>query len=113
MRVPTTKGKRLIKINAITQARLIKLLLDGDLTCQELAEETGLHYTTVLRYTRELYLVGACFIQHYEKDRRGRDNSKVYKLGVGRDATRSKLTGAQRQARVRERRRTAQLLGLT
>lgn len=113
MNPPNAKGKRLIKVNALTQAHLIKLLLDGDRTCEELAEETGLHYVTVLHYTRELHRAGACFIHHYEKDVRGRDNSKVYKLGVGKDAKRFKLTDAQKQARMRERRRMAQLLGLS
>jgi hypothetical protein len=112
MTPPTTKGKRIIKMGAITQAQLIKLMLDGELTCVELAEETGLHYVTVLQYTRELHRAKACFIHHYEKDRRGRDNAKVYKIGVGRDAKREKLTPAQRQARVRDRRRMAALLGL-
>ena len=52
MTPPNNKSKRIIKINAITQAHLIKLLLDGKFNCQELAAETGLHYVTVLQYTR-------------------------------------------------------------
>lgn len=110
---PSTKGMRIRKINAFTQAQLIKLLLDGDLNCQELAEETGLHYVTVLEYTRELHRVGAAFIHHYEKDSRDRDAIKVYKLGKGKDAKRFKLTSAQRQERVRKRKRMAALLNLT
>ena len=46
------KNKKIIKINAISQAHLIKEMLDGTLTCKELAEETGLHYVTVLQYAR-------------------------------------------------------------
>lgn len=110
---PSTKGMRIKKINAFTQAQLIKLLLDGELNCQELAEETGLHYVTVLEYTRELHRAKAIYIHHYEKDSRDRDAIKVYKLGVGKDAKRSKLTAAQRQERVRNRKRMARLLNLT
>ncbi len=91
-----------VKINALTQARLIRLLLDGAYTCSELAEETGLHYVTVLEYTRELHRAGAAHICMYEKDSRGRDALKVYKLGVGRDAKRSKLTQVERSARRRD-----------
>lgn len=106
-------NKRVIKLNSILQAQLIKLLLEGVYTCQELAEETGLHYVTVLQYTRELHRAGAAYIDHWEKDSRDRDSLKVYKVGVGKDARRSKLTSAQRQERVRKRKKMANLLGLT
>ena len=91
------------KINAITQAQLIKLLLDGIYTCQQLADETGLHYVTVLQYTRELHRFGAAHISSWEKDCRGRDILKVYKIGAGGDAKRSRLTPAQRTARYRSK----------
>lgn len=113
MNPPNNTGRRIIKINAITQAHLIKLLLDGDRTCQELAEETGLHYVTVLQYTRELYRAGAAYISHYEKDVRGRDMLKVYKIGKGKDAKRGRMTSAEKQTRVRSKQRMATLLGLT
>jgi len=104
MTPPKNKGKRIVKINTITQAHLIKLLLEGIYTCQELADETGLHYVTVLQYTRELHRVGAAHICAWEKDVLGRDLLKVYKLGEGKDARRKKLTMAQRQARYRAKR---------
>jgi predicted ArsR family transcriptional regulator len=102
--------KRVVrKINAVTQARLIKLLLEGVYTCDQLAEETGLHVVTVYQYTRELHRFGAAHIASWEKDSRGRDVIKVYKLGAGRDAKREKLTPAQRQARTREKRKAQEL----
>ena len=113
MNPPNKVGRRIVKINALTQAHLIKLLLDGDRTCQELAEETGLHYVTVLQYTRELHRAGAAYISHYEKDVRGRDMLKVYKIGKGRDAKRGKMSSAERQTRLRQRKRMATLLGIT
>ena len=101
---PRNKGKKIIKINAISQAQLIKLLLDGVYTCQELAEQTGLHYVTVLQYTRELHAAGAAYICAWEKDTRGRDAIKIYKIGEHRDAQRKRLTAAQRQAKSRAKR---------
>ena len=101
---PLNKGKKIIKINAICQAQLIKLLLDGVYTCQELAEQTGLHYVTVLQYTRELHAAGAAYICAWEKDTRGRDAIKIYKIGEHRDAQRKRLTAAQRQAKSRAKR---------
>jgi predicted ArsR family transcriptional regulator len=109
---PTHTGRRIVKINALTQAHLIKLLLDGDRTCQELAEETGLHYVTVLQYTRELHRAGAAHITRYDKDVRGRDMIKVYKLGKGKDAKREKKTACERQTQYRSRRRMATLLNV-
>lgn len=99
---PSTKGKRIVKISAFTNALLMKHLLEGIYTCEQLAEETGLHYVTVLQYTRELHRVGAAHIASWEKDVRGRDVIKVYKLGAGKDAKREKLTAVERQARCRK-----------
>lgn len=106
---PSNKGRRVIKINALSQARLIEAMLDGTYTCHELADITGLHYVTVLQYTRELHRVNAAHICAWEKDARGRDIIKIYKIGRGKDAKREKLTGAQRQARTRAKRKTLEL----
>jgi predicted ArsR family transcriptional regulator len=97
------------KLNAITQAQLIKLLLEGIYTCEQLAEETGLHYVTVLQYTRELHRFGAAHISSWEKDCRGRDIIKVYRLGEGKDAKRHKMTDSQRQARYRSKRKQIEM----
>lgn len=94
--------KQIRKINAMTQARLIEAMLDGTLTCQELAEHTGLHYVTVLQYTRELHKAGAAHICQWEADSRGRHLIRVYKIGRGKDAKRPRMTSAQRQARTRQ-----------
>ena len=90
----------LMKINAYSQAQLVSNLLDGDLTCAELAEVTGLHSVTVLEYCRELYRARAVHIVRWEADARGYSTVKVYKLGRGKDAPRPKLTpAAMAQAR--------------
>ncbi len=106
----TTIKRTCRKINAITQAQLIKLLIEGVYTCQQLADETGLHYVTVLQYTRELHRFGAAHISSWEKDSRGRDILKVYKLGAGKDAKRQRMTAAQRQARTRDKKRAIAIL---
>lgn len=92
------------KMNAFAQGVMIKHMLEGVYTCQELAELTGLHYITVLHYARELHRAGACHISSWEKDIRGRDVIKVYKIGVGKDAKREKMTDVERQARSRSKR---------
>jgi len=106
---PTNKGRRIVKINAFTQAKLIEAMLDGVYNCQELAEITGLHYVTVLHYTRELHRAKAAHISGWDKDSRGRDVVKIYRIGRGKDAKREKLTGAQRQARTREKKKAQEV----
>ena len=109
MNRPSHRGKKIIKINAISQAQLIKAMLDGTMTCQELAEHTGLHYVTVLQYTRELHAAGAAHICCWEKDCYGRDSLKVYKIGEGKDAKRQKMSMAERQARYRSKLRNIEM----
>lgn len=93
------------KINAIAQAQMILHMLPGDLTCAELAEETGLHYTTVLTYCRELHRAGAAHIARWDPDPRGRHIVKVYRIGKNKDARRpQRMTSAERQARARAKR---------
>lgn len=101
MTLPINRRGRMIKMGAITYAKLVKAMLDGVYTCQELADETGLHYVTVLQYCRELHLAGAAHICGWEQDSLGRDALKVYKIGSGKDKPRRRITEAQRQARYR------------
>lgn len=96
------KNKRIIKINAITQAHLIRLLMEGEHTCHDLAKITGLHYVTVLHYTRELYRARALHICAW------RDRERIYKIGDELDVKRKTLTPAQRQRHYRERKQIKQ-----
>ena len=92
---PSQKNRKQVKVGAISYAQLVLHMLQGDLTCKELAKETGLHYVTVLQYARELHAVKAAYISCWEKDSLGRDNIKVYKIGKGRDAKRSAQSRAE------------------
>lgn len=105
---PSSKGRRLIKVNAISQAKLIKLLIAGDMTCAELSESTGLHYVTVLQYCRELHLAGAAYISRWERDRRGSPQVKVYKIGERPDAKRVSMTALQKTQRYRAKKKGIQ-----
>lgn len=104
MTPPGNKGRTVVKMSAVLQAQVIRMLCEGPCTIREIAEETGLHYMTVQVYLRELYKAGAAHIAAWEKDVRGRDVVKVYALGPGKDAKRRKMSGAERQAVSRARR---------
>ena len=95
--------RKMVKVGALSYAQLVLHMLEGNHNCQELAEATGLHYVTVLQYTRELHAAGAAHISSWDKDTLGRDLIKVYKIGPGRDAKRAKLTPAQRTQRHRNK----------
>jgi hypothetical protein len=101
------------KVNALAQAHMIRLLLEGTYTVHEIAAESGLHFTTVSEYARALHHVGAAHISMWEKDSLGRDCIMIYKLGPGRDAKRSRKTPAERAAGRRSRIKAARDLMVT
>jgi len=92
-----------VKINPTHYAKLVKLMIDGTYTCRELAEMTGLAYATVLSYAKALYMEGAAHISMWEKDSRGRDVTKIYKLGEGKDARRQKMPRTEIYKRYRDK----------
>lgn len=104
------RGRTTIKVNAMAYAHMVELMLDGTHSCQELARATGLHYVTVLDYTRAMHRAGAAHICAWEKDKRGRDLIKVYRIGRGRDAKRHKLSARERSARYREKIKNRELM---
>jgi hypothetical protein len=81
---------RQVKMGAVSYGAMCKLMCEGVYSCAEMAEMTGLHYVTVLQYTREIHKAGAAHIASWETDSRGRDCVRIYKLGEGVDAKRKK-----------------------
>lgn len=110
MTTPIKLKRQQVKVGAITYAQLILHMLDGNHTCEELAALSGLHYVTVLQYARELHKAGAAHISSWEKDSRGRDVIKVYKIGHGKDAKRQRMTQAERQARSRAKKASIEMI---
>jgi len=100
---PTNFGRKMSKIGALSNANLMMLMLEGTYTCKQLAEKTGLHYSTVLDYVRALYKVGACHICGWEEDAKGRSVIKVHQLGFGKDMAQPKMTAAEKAKRYRNK----------
>jgi len=94
-----------VRMNALSYAILIKLLLEGTRSADELAEETGLHKQTVYQYTRALHKARAVHIADWEKDSKGRDCKPIFMIGKKPDAKRSTLTRAQIAANYRARKK--------
>lgn len=102
MQQPKPSRRKIVKVNAIAYANLVKLMMEGVYTMQELAEQTGLHYVTVCQYTRELHRLGAAHICAWQPDSRDRDAIKIYKIGAAKDKSRRRLSASERQRRHRE-----------
>lgn len=110
---PDRTGVRLRKVNAMSFAKLIDLLLDGAYTMQELAEKTGLHPLTVGKYCYALHKEGAIHVGEWTTDSMGRHLVRIYIMGRGPDAKRPKATPAERQRRVRARAKAAKMIAVT
>ena len=109
-------SRKYIRVNALAQAHLVRLLLEGDVTCHDLAEEAGLHYATVLQYVlqyvRALRKVGVVHVTGWLPDSLGRHTTMVLRLGKGKDAPRVRKTKAEKMQQYHKRQRDAKLLGL-
>lgn len=95
--------KTQVKVNAMSFALLIKEMLGQSYTCAELAERTGLHYVTVLNYTRELHKARAAHICAWRMNDQKQYVLKVYGIGHMYDASkpRKAKTPAERQIKYR------------
>lgn len=109
---PIQKRGKQSKINHITLLKLVKALEDGTMSCAELAEETGLHYVTVLDFCRTAHRYRMVHIAMWEKDSRGRPMVKIYKWGNGRNAKRESKPGAERSAAYRAKKKQQQFVNL-
>lgn len=114
MQEPTKpKQRKQVKVNAMSYGLLVRYMLEGEHTCHELAGLTGLHYLTVLQYARELHAAKAAHICRWEKDSRGRDALKVYKIGRGKDAKRTRMPETERTRNYRARKRSIAMIQMT
>jgi hypothetical protein len=102
-KVPENKGRNYCRVNAMSLAQLLKFLSEGIYSCKELAQESGLHYVTVLTYTREMYRAGVLYVKAWEKDVKGIDQIRIYAFGNKPDAKKQKLSSVEKQRRHRQK----------
>jgi hypothetical protein len=95
--------RKQIKVNAMSFAILVREMLAAELTCEELAEQTGLHYVTVLHYTREMHKAGSAYIAAWRMNHLKQYVLKVYGVGSRADVDkpRKAMTPAQRTQKYR------------
>lgn len=113
-RLPDITGRTLRKYNARFNAKLIEALIVGDMTYDELAEETGLHYTTVREYVNAMLDLRVVRISAWDRDAQGRANIRLFSFNPKGlpDAPRVASSSVARTRAYRKRKRAATLLGL-
>ena len=79
---------RYAKVNASALARMMKMLMDDEVSSRELAEKTGLSYITILRYIAALHKERVVHIVEFRRDRLGRPCERVFALGNAKDVKR-------------------------
>lgn len=102
------------KINALARSKMIRRLLEGDASRQEIVDETGLHANTVSDEIRFYRREGVVWRSGFAQDSRGRLCIELFSLGLDKkDAKRPSKTLAQlRGTRYRQRQRDKRLLNL-
>ena len=100
--------RRARKVNAMSFATLMRLLVEGTRTCRELAQETGLHTPTVYDYMSYLHKYRVVHVCTWEGV--GRNAQRIFMLGDGTDAPRPKKTRQQIHQEYRARKSMADLL---
>ena len=99
---PSTKGKKIHKVGALSYAILISLLVRGECSRDDLARETGLHINTVRDYVNALLKLKLLFVSEWREDHSGRLSIAVLQLGQGTDAKRLTISAGQASKRWRE-----------
>jgi hypothetical protein len=106
--VPTTaagKKKLIVKTTVYSYTLLIRHLTLHDSTVAQLLEVTGLHRQTVGNILRAFHKLDVIHITNWLPDGTGRQQTPIYRWGVGIDVKRRVLTGAERQQRQRDKRK--------
>jgi hypothetical protein len=106
---PTDDLSRPVRLGALSMAKVMRALMDGPCSIQELKVISGLSINTLHEYMRALRKEGVAHIGAWEKDATGRDSLRVYKLGSEKDAPRSKKSKAEVARDCRKRKQDAQL----
>lgn len=92
------------KLNALCLAKLVRALMDDEMSYRDLAEATGLYYLTVVRYVNALHKERVVHLCEYRPDKLGRKCIRVFAWGEGRDVKRPvRVTDIQRKRISRAR----------
>jgi hypothetical protein len=106
---PTDNLSKPVRLGALSMAKITRALLDGPCSILELKLVSGLSINTLHEYMRALRKESVVHICGWEKDITGRDSLRIFKLGNGKDAPRTKKSKAQIARECRQRKQDAKL----
>jgi hypothetical protein len=106
------------RVSALTFAIMLECLMQKEgVTCKEIVQETGLHYTTVLAYTKMLWKRKTIHIAGWCEDSRGRKQKKLYAFSYGaikRDVKKPPKRTVEEKRRIeRDRYRAKRMIEMT
>lgn len=100
----------MIRMHPILYARMLAMMRDDPCTYSDLADETGLHITTIRDYCRELHKHRLIYVASWVILPLSKTRLPVFKLGDQRDAKRPPPVPASvRQMNCRRRRKDREL----
>lgn len=100
----------MIKMQAVLYARMLAMMRDDPCSIADLAEETGLHVTTVREYTKQLHKLRLISIHDWVIRPLSKHRTPVFVLGDKKDAKRPPpITASVRQMNCRRRKRQREL----
>lgn len=103
-----SRAKNHSRFSTIHLVHLLTVIIKEDKTIHELADEIGLHYSTVSAFMTAAKAKSLIHICSWEKDSLGRDVTPVFRWGSGRNVAREKMTAKERMARWREKKKRDQ-----
>jgi hypothetical protein len=106
---PTDDLKKATRLGSLSVAKVMRALLEGPCTAQELHEVSGLHIHTIHEYMRAMRKEKILHICAWEEETAGRESFRVYKLGGGVDVPRRKKSKNQVMQELRARKKKALL----
>ena len=105
-------AKRPSAISAFSYAKMIKAIIEGPATVEEICEESGYSKPTVRAYLKALKKERLIYVAEWQEGPNGRVNTPSYGWGDKRDVVRPVRSKNERMRRTRRRNRDAALLGI-
>jgi predicted ArsR family transcriptional regulator len=103
------KRRSLVRLNALSIAKMLRYLQEVPANVDELAEVSGLTTHTVRKFVLAMHREGAIRTSGWEPDTLGRYVTRVYSFGEGRDAPKPKKERGQVNREYRARREQMRL----
>lgn len=101
-----------LRITAHSQAIILRALVDGPCTIQDLIDESGLNISAVYNYVRELRKHKLIYLVDKAPDRRGQKSLDIWRFGPDKRDTYRPTSAKERQKKCRENKKKREVHAL-